>query len=172
MPAPLSLLLWRSVYETTDGRIVVDRVRTPWMGEATVRVGDGVGLPAVRGAERALSADDAAHEPTRDTFEVFAWFADGYVVEDPARAGRFLDARYGASEDPAEAFWGVELPATPPDEGGVGAGASDDDPRLVEDVNLPRLSWWRGTTSGDFASRLWKAMRGRDPLDLPLDEIN
>lgn len=153
MPAPLTLVVWRSIYETTDGRVVADGIRTPYLGPARVRRGDGVGLPVVRPGDPLPAAiPDDRREAARDARRVFAWFADGYVVQDPARPDRLLDARYGAATDPAAAFWGIE-PAPP----GTPLAAAP-----------AGYHWWRAGARRDLARELWATIRGRDPHETAL----
>ena len=91
-PLLLTNLLWRSVYESADGRIHVDALSVPWW---TVMNHHGGGF---RDKAAVPSEPSGAHDQDLATF---AWFADGWVYAAPELddevegEGRvYCDARY------------------------------------------------------------------------------
>ncbi|MBL9150798.1 MAG: metal-dependent hydrolase [Phycisphaerae bacterium] len=166
MPQPLSLTLWRSVYEFRDpatGRtsIQTDFVRVPhWPytmfgGNAEITVLEGVALPRLTRDDLASlpSLDASTLERTREIFGQFADFADGYVaLADEGSQGQPLlvgDVRYGVGPD-SEPLWGLQLPT-------LGVPGSE----LRFDSAFGR--------SRSRATELWDALVGTDPRLRPLE---
>ena len=74
-------LAWRSLY-TFEGRVYADAIYTPWLGEPLVEEGSVAELGSV--FERPPAVRD--HPRTLEGYELFAWFASGWVVIEPAEA--------------------------------------------------------------------------------------
>lgn len=107
LPSLFTNLLWRSVYEF-DGRIFVDAVHVPWLGEPTSRPGGS--LPKLTEDDRAsLIQGDTRIEEALDGF---SWFADDWVsAPNPEHPDRVGDLRYGKGLGLPDALWGMEVEA-------------------------------------------------------------
>ncbi len=89
MPAPASLLVWRSLYEV-DGRMVADVLRPSPFG-ATKMV-EGGSVPLLRSADLPTGTRDDAR--VRDVFRRFAAFADHWTAWLPGRTDAIGDMRF------------------------------------------------------------------------------
>jgi inner membrane protein len=106
-PLLLTNMLWRSIYESHDGRIHVDALSVPWWGPMNHHGGGSRHTVAV-----STTATDAPHED----LERFAWFSDGWVyaapelddeVEGPGEV--YCDARYSLRPDRFDAVFCVQI---------------------------------------------------------------
>lgn len=107
MPAPGSLLLWRSVY-THDGQMSVDGIRLPWFGAA--RVAQGGAVDVVTFSD--LPAHAQANAETKRRFEIFQWFADGLVAPIANAPQAYGDMRITAEPESLTPLWGLQLDET------------------------------------------------------------
>ncbi len=166
MPQPLSLLLWRSVYEHRDPRtgavtIQWDLVRIPhWpyslavMGGPDAAVLEGVPIEKLT-RDTLLARDDvdrAADDRIGATFDRFAWFADDYTALSAERPLVVGDMRYAMGPESAP-LWGLRVPTT-----GGAPDTTDDSLRMVHQL-------------GDSSARaqdLWDALKGTDPRLRPV----
>jgi inner membrane protein len=109
-PAAFTNFVWRTTYES-DGRIFVDQARTPWWSATRIRAGGSI--------ERATLADlpgEVRDDPELlRAFEVFAWFADGWVARDPEVTLGFGDLRYGQEVASTTSMWGLRLEPDAPE---------------------------------------------------------
>ncbi len=97
MPAPGTLVLWRSIY-IEDGVMYADGLRTPWLGTTLVKAGHS--LPVATLQKRA--------EREKRVFKVFAWFSDGFVGELPGESPPVVaDMRYSTSSHTFSPLWGI-----------------------------------------------------------------
>ncbi|MCC5877395.1 MAG: metal-dependent hydrolase [Candidatus Sumerlaeia bacterium] len=139
LPAPGTLVMWRSVYRH-EGMIYMDDVRTPWVSSTLAREGTSVphlvadDLPTtVTGTPRAVAG-----------FETFAWFANDFTgwIEGDVPPGLVGDYRYGASSDGIP-LWGLQL---------------------LPEEEIPYDRWFnRGR--GDYSASLWERLtRGDDRM--------
>ena len=94
-PTVGNTIVWRSLYET-NGRLRMDRIRVPWLGEPGHVPGPTVPL---------------AYRDDPD-FARFAWFSDGWVAPDPADPTLIGDARYSLHPDRYAPVWGIRLNPT------------------------------------------------------------
>lgn len=143
MPAPLTLLVWRSVYEA-DGWLHADTLRVGLPGHTTVMEGGSTPRLTLDALERSRPLTDAQ----RAAFRAIEWFADGYVAWDSAMPDVVGDMRYG-DPDRFASLWGMYLP--PP--------GSPEPPRMTwrpRDQRESRTAW------------LWEAIRGEGQTPLPL----
>lgn len=111
MPTLGNTVVWRSIYETPDGRLHADAIRTglPIVGSITIREGESIMI--ARPGEIALPVG-ADEDAVRDRLRRFAHFADGYLVVLPAsERGTILvgDARYSLATDGFEPLWGLRI---------------------------------------------------------------
>ncbi len=107
-PTLANNVLWRSVYETPDGRIHADAVRVPYLGAATVRA--GLSIPrATEASVRALPAADPAGIDR--AIRIWWWFADGWVSRADGPGGEVVlsDLRYAADPAGLEPLWSLTL---------------------------------------------------------------
>lgn len=101
MPAPGSLLVWRSVYRTPEGEAQADGLRLPYWGRATA-------IPGER-APIAQRADFPESDEADRAFEVFQWFADGFGIA-PHGTERVLgDGRYAFGGGSMTPLWGIRF---------------------------------------------------------------
>jgi inner membrane protein len=142
MPAPGALVMWRSVYRSGE-EIHVDGVRVPYIGETLVRSGGSA--PVARFAN--LPEAVQSHPDIARAFEVFTWFADGFVTPVDGNATILGDQRFSADFSSITPLWGMDF------------GTSG-----------PRR--WRPTDAGrgDFAARLWRSLIYREPGYRPVSE--
>lgn len=106
MPTLGNHLVWRSLY-LHDGRIHSDRLRVPWLGAVTVRV--GASLPLVSRPD--LSPEEAARNGPLRSFERFAWFSDGWIARSPGDPTVIGDMRYSLSAKAFDPIWGIRFTA-------------------------------------------------------------
>lgn len=144
MPQPLTLLLWRSIYES-DGRMRADSIRAPFFGETTVWAGGSA--PVARLED--LFAGRVCTDEERCAYERFAWFADGYVALDASDPGVVGDMRYAMAPDRFASLWGMRIPGP--------AGGK------------PMFGGLPGAR-GDGAQRMWSALLGRDKGYVPVKD--
>jgi inner membrane protein len=131
-------IVWRSLYET-NGVIRIDRIRTPWFGEATYAAVTAVPLVSV--------ADVPGNARIRRDLARFSWFSDGWLARAPADPTIVGDARYSLRSDTYEAVWGI---------------------RVRPGTERP-IEWVNRTRSRDVAvGPLWAEIRGRDAAFRPL----
>jgi inner membrane protein len=110
MPAPFTLLLWRSLY-AHDGRYYVDGIRVPFFGEPEVFEGSSVEAASSESLVASLPASSAQVED----IQIFDWFADGWLYRDTRGDGRIGDLRYGLLPNSTDAIWGISLQPETPD---------------------------------------------------------
>jgi inner membrane protein len=162
MPQPLSLILWRSIYEYRDSatgaiRIQTDFVRAPhW--PYSLAEGERGGVQVLRGGSverleyaalaRRFDLDREADPRIEQTFRDFAFFADGFVTLSGSRPLFVGDMRYAIGPD-SEPLWGLRLPSI---------GVADSDLRMVQRMGRSDEPGGRSR-----ASELWAALTGTDP---------
>ena len=139
LPTPLNLTLWRSIYLADDGRLYADGIRGSIVSPPTVRPGDS----APRATMEDLPPAVARESEVRRAFKIFRWFADGYLMRDPANPRFIGDMRYAMPPESMSPMWGLWLP-------GAGSRAH---PHMG---GAPR-------NRRDAVSRAWQAIWGRDP---------
>jgi len=108
-PTLANLVLWRSVYQSGE-RFHVDAIR---VGLGGVRVYPGAALRRFD-AERDLPELDPASVLATD-IRRFTRLAEGYVVNDPGRAGVLSDIRYSMLPNAVTPLWGIDLNLPSPD---------------------------------------------------------
>lgn len=106
MPTLGNQFVWRSLY-LHDGRIHSDRLRVPWFGPPTVRVGDS--LPLV--TARDLSPAESARITRHNSFARFAHFSDGWTARAPGDPTVIGDMRYSLSAKAFDPIWGIRFTA-------------------------------------------------------------
>jgi inner membrane protein len=106
MPAPGWLTMWRSVY-VADGRLYADGVRVPWFGAPSVSPGGSAALATWAG----LPAHVQANAEAKRQFELFAWFADGYLTPIEGNADAVGDQRITGMVDSLLPLWGLQFAA-------------------------------------------------------------
>jgi inner membrane protein len=163
MPQPLSQLLWRSVYEHGDpltGRrmIQADFIRVPhWpyslesLGGPEPQVLEGTPVRLLERDDLLARRDLAVDVDPRigETFDRFAWFADGFVALSAERPLVVGDMRYAIGPE-STPLWGLMLPTR----------------------GLPESELRMGQRFGDSSKRaneLWEAITGRDPRMVPAE---
>lgn len=108
-PSPPVDFLWRTTY-VSDGRVHVDRVRTPWWSAAEATAGESI--PLVTAAD--VPAAIREHPRTWEAFETYRWFTDGWLAWEPEHEQVLGDLRYGRDLAGVESMWGLRLrPAEP-----------------------------------------------------------
>ena len=95
-------ILFRAFYEH-DGRYYADAIRVPWFGAP--RVYPGTSHPS-------LDLDDYARREgldslARSDLQRFAFFSDGFVIEDPSLEGVLSDFRYALVPNSVAPLWGI-----------------------------------------------------------------
>jgi inner membrane protein len=136
MPAPGSLVLWRSVY-VADGRVVVDGIRVPWWGEPLVKPGGSVRLATIAD----VPPEVAERDGTRRVFEVLTWFADGLVAPIDGEPYVIGDLRYAVEWSGLTPLWGVRF-----------------------DPQRSPTRWHPSAHSrGDYMAALWRTLIDGDP---------
>jgi inner membrane protein len=129
-------ILFRGFY-LADGAYHVDAVRVPWWGESTVYPGGSI--PAVDiAALRATLGPVHQHDLDR-----FAYFSDGFLVEDPKHPGVIGDFRYALVPNAIAPLWGID----------VGRG------RAGEHLAFERFS----EVSAEAREAMWAQLMGRAP---------
>lgn len=104
MPAPGSLLLWRSVY-TSGGQMYVDGIRAPWFGAPLVAAGGVAKVVTFTD----LPAHAQADAETRRRFAIFQWFADGLIAPIEGAPQAYGDMRITAEVESLVPLWGLQL---------------------------------------------------------------
>lgn len=98
-PTMGNTILWRSIYR--DGNMLhLDRIRVPWLGDATFARVESVPL-----------ATPPTEPRMRREFDRFAWFSDGWVAVAPTDPTVIGDARYSLRGDRYEPVWGIRFHA-------------------------------------------------------------
>lgn len=97
-PTVGNTIVWRSLYET-NGMLRMDRIRVPWLGDATFTSGPTAPRIATHGGTPRMRAD----------FARFAWFSDGWVAADPEDRTLLGDARYSVHSDRYRPVWGIRF---------------------------------------------------------------
>jgi inner membrane protein len=138
-------VLFRSIYRTPEGVMVVDALRVPLIGAPTLRAGGRLDVfdPAdEKLAERAVDPGRMRRDLAR-----FAWFTDGYWARTPAEPALVGDMRFAGDTAGLDPLWGIVIdPADP----------------------VPvRAAEGRGERFLD-ASALWREIAGRDPRHVPV----
>ncbi|HEV7765224.1 MAG TPA: metal-dependent hydrolase [Thermoanaerobaculia bacterium] len=87
-------IVWRSIYES-KGMLRIDRIRVPWLGDATYTVTDTVPL--------------ATSDAGQPDFERFAWFSNGWVARSSNDHTIIGDARYSLRTDRYDPVWGIRI---------------------------------------------------------------
>jgi inner membrane protein len=103
-PAPPVDFLWRTLY-ASEGRVYVSQVRVPWGSAAVVTPGSSVDLATEEDMPPAVREDPRA----REGFEVFQWFANGWVAWQPEHPDVLGDLRYAVEDTSVSSMWGVRL---------------------------------------------------------------
>lgn len=145
IPTPLSLMLWRSVYITSDNMIVADAVRVPYLDAPAVQVGASAPLVTLADVQRDRPGDPAAAY----AFERFAWFTDGFTAYHETEPRVVGDMRYCLEPHTLDSLWGLYVG----DPSGLAAGA---------DASAHRMVSFRRNRREPIA-RVWAAMLGEDP---------
>jgi len=96
--------LWRTTYRA-NGRIYIDRVRTPWFGQT--QLSEGTSIAVVD--ESDLPPEIVADTRLLQAFRTFTWFTDGWVGRSPDDPSLFGDARYGTHTTSAATLWSLQL---------------------------------------------------------------
>jgi inner membrane protein len=136
-PGFANQLVWRSLYET-EGTLVMDRIRVPWIGAPTWSPGTAV----ARVDERDLHEVEGTSTRLHRDFERFAWFADGWVARSAVDPSVIGDARYSLSTERFEPVWGIRF--TPRQQ--------------------PPIEWVDYSRGRRIDLRVWRdEVRGRDP---------
>ncbi len=104
MALPLSLLLWRSVYEF-EGVLYVDGFRTGPLSSTRWREGGSKALLVESDLPEVIVTDPDALR----AYRVFSWFADGYVGRVDADLFQVGDFRYVMDAELMMPLWGVEI---------------------------------------------------------------
>ncbi len=95
-------ILFRAFY-IHDDTFHADAVRVPWWGES--RVYEGGSIPALDIA--ALRATlDPVHQ---DDLDRFAYFSNGFLIEDPLHPGFIGDFRYAMVPNAIAPLWGIDV---------------------------------------------------------------
>ena len=102
-PTIANLLLWRSVYQSSD-RFYVDAIR---LGLGTERIYTGASVPAFK-LERDRPDLDRESVLAGD-IQRFSRLADGYVINDPGRTNVLTDIRYSMLPTGITPMWGIDL---------------------------------------------------------------
>ena len=146
MPAPGSLVLWRSVYIST-GRIYVDGIRVPWWHGARLKAGGSVRLATFADVPPQMAERDG----TRRVFHVFAWFADDLIAAVEGEASVIGDMRYAVESSSLVPLWGIQFEAE----------------RSAQPMR------WRASRHGrgDFMANVWGILIHGDPSYRPLLEV-
>ncbi len=104
-PAPLSLIVWRSIY-ISDDQIHSSTVRTPLFAQSTYVLHDASELFTMDTIPESKMNDD-----TFRAINVLTWFADGYVTPIQSDNEHLIlgDARYSNSFSSTKPLWGLEI---------------------------------------------------------------
>ena len=101
-PSFANLLVWKTVYETTD-RYHVDAVRA----SLAPRFYPGASVEKLD-IDRDLPWLDRESQQARD-IERFRWFSNGYIARDPVYSNRVIDIRYSLVPNEVAPLWSIEL---------------------------------------------------------------
>ena len=104
-PSFANLLVWKTVYETSD-RFYVDAVRPGFSKQ--VFEGRSIAKLDIR---KDFGWLNPASQQAKD-IERFRWFSDGYVAQDPDHPNRVIDVRYSLLPNEIAALWLIELSKT------------------------------------------------------------
>jgi inner membrane protein len=125
MPQPLSLLVWRGVYEFTDPSgarsIHADLLRLPIPGSVTAWRGRSVPVFTRADLLAPEPGRPAPNELTIRTFDRFNWFADGWLARTEGDPLLIADMRYATRPNEAIALWGLRLPEATSDRPAFGS---------------------------------------------------
>jgi inner membrane protein len=146
MPAPGSLVLWRSVYIST-GRIYVDGIRVPWWQGPRLKAGGSVRLATFADVPPQM----AGRGGTRRVFHVFAWFADDLIAAIDGEASVIGDMRYAVETSSLVPLWGIQFDAD----------------------QSAQPTRWRASRHGrgDFIANVWDSLIRGDPSYRPLLDV-
>lgn len=147
-PSLGNVVLWRSLYQTPDGRLHADAVRLPLAG-GTVTVRPGASTPVVR-AEEIASLPSAAPDAVARAARVWFWFTDGWVGRLPGAGVVLADHRYAADPAGLVPLWALTL--------------RPEDSLAPVSRSSPRLDG-RGLVD------LWREVAGRDPRHVPIPAV-
>lgn len=111
MPTLGNTVVWRSVYETMDGVLHADSVRTglPLVGEVTIRAGSSQVVVRPNSVYLPPGVDDSM---ARDRLRRFSHFADGYLIVLPASGPGSItigDARYSIDTGGFTPLWALRM---------------------------------------------------------------
>ena len=104
MPAPGWLIFWRSVY-LANGRLYIDGIRTPWFNSPQVLEGGSADATTFQD----LPANAQANGETRRQFEIFNWFAGGWIAPIDGEADSIGDMRITAAVESLVPLWGLRF---------------------------------------------------------------
>jgi inner membrane protein len=146
MPLPGSLVSWRAVY-LASGHIYVDGVRVPWWNSPLVKPGGATLQASFDLVPQAVAEQDG----TRRVFEVFAWFADGFIAPVDGMASAIGDLRYAAEASSLAPLWGMQFD--------------------VQQVNGPTR--WRSANSRRtrLVTNIWRALIADHPGYRPVNDV-
>lgn len=150
-PTPLSLLLWRSVYHTADGRLVADGVHVPYLGETTTRIGSSI--PRI--TLEAFAKQHVSDPQLVAGFARFHWFTDGYTALQEDQTHVIGDMRYCLEPQTFNSLWGY---FTGP-------------PEAIPLAKRGQRMVPFGIARSDRLARVWDAMLGRDPAFITLANV-
>ena len=141
MPAPGSLMVWRSIYRTPDGELQADGLRLVPFRSAQA-------IPGER--TRAATPENLPDTPEAERiWRDFNWFADGYIVSPGGDRLILADGRYSAEGTGWVPMWGVRMAAD-------GESAT---------------SWSPPQGRDGFAGRLWRLLIGSDERLRPARDV-
>jgi len=147
-PSLGNVVLWRSLYQTPDGRLHADAVRLPLAG-GTVTVRPGASTPLVR-AEEIASLPAAAPDAVARGARVWFWFTDGWVGRLPGAGVVLADHRYAADPAGLVPLWAMTL--------------RPEDSVAPVSRSSPRLG-------GRGLIDLWREVAGRDQRHVPIPAV-
>jgi len=147
-PSLGNVVVWRSLYQTADGRLHADALRVPLFGRA-VTVREGVSGSVI--LEREIAAlPAAAPEAIARAARVWFWFTDGWVGRLPGAGVVLADHRYAGDPAGLVPLWAMTL--------------RPEDPSAPVSRTRPRLG-------GRGLGELWLEVTGRDPRHRPLGAV-
>lgn len=129
-------LLWRSLY-LSEGRLYVDALRTPLIGDAQYWIGGS--LP--RFATEELTKKLPPGSPLVKDLLLFDWFTQGFVAELSDAPLALGDMRFSTLPQNVQPLWGIQVRPESPE-------------RHVQRLRFP----WQ---SGDRLGAAWELLRGR-----------
>lgn len=108
-PTLANVFYWRSIY-IDKNKIYLDSVVTPF--NANARSQAGVSAPHFTAAD--LPTSISSHPILRHDFEIFNWFADGFISQFQQTPLVVADMRYlFRRQYPLRSLWGIEFPSGP-----------------------------------------------------------